>query len=136
MNGGRFPVQRRLRCLGLGALVAAGVWWGGITTVSAQTRIPATDNDYLAVANFRTLGDRDRYVVVFFEVPDTLTGPLYFAIQDPETAGANDESDFSGRPVVTSFSLYGGPGAFSDPATRRDNFGASTAGGDPHTGAK
>ena len=145
MNGGRFPVQRRLRHrwrIGLGALVAAGVWWGGITTVSAQTRIPATDDDYLAVVNFTTIGDRDRYVVVFFEFPATLTGPLYFAIQDPETGSDSaaskpiDESSLPGRPVVTSFSLYGGPGAFSDPATRRDNFGASTAGGDPHTGTR
>ena len=118
------------------------MWWGGITTVSAQTRIPATDDDYLAVVNLRPLGDRDRYVVVFFEFPTTLTGPLYFAIQDPETGSDSatgkpiDESSPSGRPRVTSFSLYGGPGAFSDPATRRDNFGASTAGGDPHTGTR
>ena len=118
------------------------MWWGGITTVSAQTRIPATDDDYLAVVNFPQLGDRDRYVLVFFEFPATLTGPLYFAIQDPETGSDSatgkpiDESSPLGRPVVTSFSLYGGTGAFSDPATRRDNFGASTAGGDPHTGTR
>ena len=137
MSGGNFPVQRRLwyrPCLGLGALLAAGVWCVGITTASAQTRIPATDNDYLAVGNFSGIGDRDRYVVVFFEFPATLTGPLYFAIQDPETAGANDDSNFSGRPVVTSFSLYGGSEAFSDPATRKTDF--TVSGTDPNTGTR
>ena len=142
MNGGRFPVQRRLRHrwrIGLGALVAAGVWWGGTTTVSAQTRIPAADDDYLAAVNSRVIGDRDRYVVVFFEFPATLTGPLYFAIQDPETGSASttskpiDESNTAGRPAVTSFSLYGGPGAFSDPATRQVYFPSGT---DPNTGTR
>lgn len=115
------------------------MWCAGTTTVSAQTRIPAGDGDYLAAVNFPRLGDRDRYVVVFFEFPATLTGPLYFAIQDPETAGPNDEGatpvpmTLSG-PVVTSFSLYGGTGAFSDPATRQVDF--TVSGADPNTGTR
>lgn len=113
------------------------MWWGGTTTVSAQTRIPADDGDYLAAVNFTAIGDRDRYVVVFFEFPATLTGPLYFAIQDPETAGPNDEGFppvGTDGPVVTSFSLYGGPGAFSDPATRQVDF--TVSGTDPNTGTR
>jgi hypothetical protein len=62
-------------------------------------------------------GDNDHVQLVFFDMPDTLTGPLYIRVYDPDTSDALDQSRGVWDTVVR-FTVYGGPGAYSDPAAR------------------
>lgn len=62
-------------------------------------------------------GDNDHVQLVFFDVPGTVTGPVYIRVYDPDTSGALDRSRNVWDTVVR-FTVYGGPGAYSDPAAR------------------
>ena len=62
-------------------------------TASAQSRIPKEANNYLQVVGQSSLGGLDAVNVVFFEIPDTVSSTLYFAIRSPENDGANAEDD-------------------------------------------
>ena len=87
---------------------------GGIA--DAQSRIPQSGLNYLQTAYPAALGDRDRINVIFFEVPDTVTNTLYFAINDP----ANDATspDQLTTATTTDYYLVGGSGAISDANSR------------------
>jgi hypothetical protein len=73
-------------------------------------------------------GDNDQVQVIFFEVPDTVTGPLYVHIFDPDLGTDNtfDEYTGSGWDTSTAFSLYGGLGAFTDSNARRAVFATTS----------
>ena len=51
-----------------------------------QSRIPKETDNYLQITGQTGLGGLDRVSVVFFEVPDTVTSTLYFAVRSPEKA--------------------------------------------------
>ena len=135
----RLPYSLRL---GLCALLGAiGLFSAGLEAVHAQTRIPSVDGNNFGVPSDFAFGDRDLFQVVFFEIPASYSGLLHFAIEDPDAfdgdEGAIDRDDSSGAGTVnTTFSLYGGSGAFSDIATRAVDFGtaAITPPAAPYTG--
>lgn len=72
-------------------------------------------------------GDNDQVQVIFLEVPVTFTGMLYVHIFDPDVGGTLDEQE--GGVVwdtTTTFSLYGGSGAYTSPAARQATFASTT----------
>ena len=82
------------------------------------------------VTNLPGSGDRDPYQVVFFEVPDTETATLYFAIDSPGASGLTngypDENTADANPAPgvedTTYTLIGGSGALSDPTSREADY--------------
>ncbi len=71
-------------------------------------------------------GDNDQVQVIFLEIPDTVTNMLYVRIFDPDVGGEHDEQQGAGWDTATTFSLYGGSGAYANPAARQATF-ATTA---------
>jgi len=96
----------------------------------AQSRIPNETNNYLQVTGQSGLGGLDTANVVFFEIPDTVTSTLYFAIRSPENDGANAEDD--GNAGNTTFYLIGGSGALSDVKSRQLMYDAGEMAGNDH----
>ncbi|TVQ23508.1 MAG: hypothetical protein EA383_14030, partial [Spirochaetaceae bacterium] len=88
----------------------AGAGWG-------QSRIPAEANNWLQVTGQLGLGSRSLVNVSFFEVPDTYTGTVYFAVNDPTLQSAQDQGT-----GTTTFMLFGGTGALSNPDARRRDY--------------
>jgi len=86
----------------------------------AQTRVPSGSENWLSSAGTTGNGDVDGLNVFFFEIPDTLTSPIYFAVQDPGVNDANpqDQTDMTAGESM-SFSLVGGSGTFSNPVSRK-----------------
>ncbi|MBN2440152.1 MAG: hypothetical protein JXJ04_02365 [Spirochaetales bacterium] len=83
-----------------------------------QSEIPSGVDNYFQVISRVNLGGRDLTNVVFYEVPDTITVPLYFAIKDPE--GNNSAPDQGNFNINTTYTLVGGPGTLSDAASKQD----------------
>ena len=85
-------------------------------------------------------GDNDQVQVIFLEIPDTVTDTLYVRIFDPDVGEGLLPGDafFDERHGVwdtaTTFGLYGGSGAYTDPAARQATF-ATTADPGISTGA-
>ena len=93
-------------------------------------RIPAAATNWLQVADVSGNGDRDQTMVVFFQVPDTYTGNIYFGIRDPEAN--NTRPDVEGNALdLTTYTLRGGPNALSASDSRSPDF---SSGEDPHLG--
>jgi len=65
-------------------------------------------------------GDDDFCQIFFFMVPDSYTEPLYIRVYDPDTGGELDElkGDFN---TTVRFSVYGGPGTWSDTDAKNEN---------------
>ena len=98
----------------------------------SQSQIPAGAAQYLQVTNRTGNGDRDGYQVVFFEVPDTMTDTLFFAVEDPGTLGPDrypDENTATDASEDTTYTLIGGSGALSDSTSREADY--SISGNDP-----
>jgi len=78
-------------------------------------------------------GDNDSVQVIFLEVPDTLTTTLYVRVYDPDVGDNFDElcRPATGCPesiwdTSTTFSLYGGSDAYTDPDARQATFSTTT----------
>ncbi len=86
----------------------------------AQSRIPAQTANFLSVTGNLANGDSDAFQVVFFEVPDTITGPIYFAVYD---AGLDDNQTDAdpdqGNTGNWQFTLIGGAGTISGSGARK-----------------
>lgn len=87
--------------------------------LALNSRLPRESYNWLQVVSSAGNGDRDDFAVVFFEVPDTITSTLYFAVNDPGCDGVHPDSGTGG---TTDFFLYGGSGALSDPDSRIVNY--------------
>ncbi|MBN2735920.1 MAG: hypothetical protein JXR70_02990, partial [Spirochaetales bacterium] len=117
-----------------------------------SSQIPGGANNYLQVANTLTAGGYDEYVVIFFEIPDTVTSTLNFAVYDPDMSYyipptpppeiPPPESDSSNAnypwyqtvsDITSYFTLVGGSGTLSDARSRYVFY--DTAGGDDPLGA-
>ena len=103
-------------------LIGVGAW--------GQSAIPAEPANYLQVTGLNGNGDEDDYMVVFFEVPDTITSTLYFAIDHP---GLTDSAlpDAGTAGATWNFHLVGGSGALSSSVSRQitfANLGEATTG--------
>ena len=99
-------------------------------TAFAQSRIPKETSNYLQVTGQTGLGGLDTVNVVFFEIPDTVTSTLYFAIRSPENDGANAEDD--GTLGNTTYYLIGGTGTLSDSKSRQLMYDAGEMTGNDH----
>ena len=65
-------------------------------------------------------GDDDHVQIFFFSVPESRKEPVYFRVFDPEIGGKTDE-ERGGFNSKTTFSVYGGKNAHSDPDARKTN---------------
>ncbi len=92
-------------------------WDVGI--VSAQSRIPAETDNFLQTTGLTGNGDQDIYMVVFYEVPDTITSTLYFAINDPGCTGVSPDEGTGG---TWNYYLVGGNGTISSSISRQLTF--------------
>ena len=63
-------------------------------------------------------GATDGIQILFFAVPASSSAPLAVHVYDPVSGGRLEYGTRQYTPVVTRFSVFGGQGAFSDPASR------------------
>ncbi|MBN2738786.1 MAG: hypothetical protein JXR70_17520 [Spirochaetales bacterium] len=96
------------------------IFWSGAYAFAQSSRIPQNSNNYIQNATSIDIGDPDQVNVIFFEVPDSLSEPIYFAINDPYNH-ANFPDSIGNGGSSTTFSLFGGSGCYSD-IHSRDNF--------------
>ncbi|MCF7915324.1 MAG: hypothetical protein K9L66_09165, partial [Spirochaetaceae bacterium] len=89
-----------------------------LTNINAQSLIPKGSGNWIQVTGDPINGDRDSVMVAFFEVPDTVTSTLYFAINSPGLSGAGYPDQ--GTTGTTIFRLFGGQGAISDSRSRQN----------------
>src|SRR6056297_1498895 len=98
-----------------------------------SSRIPVDPTHYLSSASTSGAGDRDQLNVVFFEIPDTVTSTLYFAIRHPGiTDSFPDQNTAADNTEETIFSLIGGSGALSHPESRQIEYST----GSPYQGTQ
>ncbi|ADN01072.1 FlgD immunoglobulin-like domain containing protein [Spirochaeta thermophila] len=95
-------------------LLLVGVTGGALF---GQSAIPAQSGNYLQVTGTPQNGDQDPYMVLFYEVPDTITSTLYFAVEHPGLSGAAPDQGTGG---TWEFFLVGGTGALTQ--SRKLNF--------------
>ncbi|MCK4542302.1 MAG: hypothetical protein KAU17_08720, partial [Spirochaetales bacterium] len=101
--------------------------------LSAQTsRIPADLNNWLSSASTVGAGDRDQINVVFFEIPDTVSSTLYFAINHPGITGVSPDQNTAAAGQDTVFTLIGGAGALSHQESRQIEYST----GSPYQGTQ
>ena len=81
----------------------------------ATSRFPKEAENWVAVTGTTDNGDRDGIMVIFFEIPDTMTSTLYFTVNDPGNDGVYPD-EFG--PGTTLFYLIGGSGTLSDNNSR------------------
>ncbi|AEJ60370.1 hemagluttinin repeat-containing protein [Spirochaeta thermophila DSM 6578] len=93
----------------------------GSGTLFGQSAIPAQSGNYLQVTGTPQNGDEDPYMVLFYEVPDTITSTLYFAVEHPGLSGAAPDQGTGG---TWEFFLVGGAGALTQ--SRMLNFANDT----------
>lgn len=101
-------------CLALLLITCTAGMWG-------QSRIPANPTNWLATATNNALGDNDRFMVAFFEVPATYTGPIYFGIFDPGVPDNNYPNELASA-QTWSFHLCGGANTLSNTASQALTF--------------
>jgi hypothetical protein len=65
-------------------------------------------------------GDDDHVQVYFFSIPANYRKNFYIKVLDPSTSGDMDQAN-GGFDTKTQFAVYGGKGAFSNPAARNMN---------------
>jgi len=90
------------------------------SSLFAQTRVPSGSQNWLSSAGDTANGDIDGINVFFFEIPDSVTSPIYFAVQDPGVNNGNpqDQTDMVAGESMT-FTLVGGEGTYSSPSARK-----------------
>lgn len=115
-------------------LLPAALW-------AQQSRIPRDNGGtaYLMVTGDGNIGDTDEVNVVFFQVPASVTGPIYFAIYDGGDDTINeavgDEEDNPAGTGDTVFRLLGGTGALTGPEAKTISFtDAEKTAGTPYGG--
>ncbi|MDC7219336.1 MAG: hypothetical protein PQJ59_05310, partial [Spirochaetales bacterium] len=97
-----------------------------------QSRMPADTDAWLMVTENPSSGGLDAVVTIFFEVPDTVTSPIYFGIRDPECnddrdpdsiiATTGDGTD-DGLASLTEFRLFMGDDAYTGANARDVDYG-------------
>ena len=62
-------------------------------------------------------GDTDHAQIIFFDIPASFNDQVWIRIYDPDTGGSLDEPH-NGWNTSTTFSIYGGAGAYTNPDAR------------------
>jgi len=115
-----------------GPLAPTGVLTDAFTVLNAD--IPSKTLETSFVATFGTAitsteyGDNDSVQVIFLEIPDTNTDPLYVRIFDPDVGDSHDEQHPTPGvwDTATTFSLYGGDWAYTGSGARQANYATTT----------
>jgi len=86
---------------------------------------PAEDENISFLVTFGgnaelTWGDDDFCQIFFFKVPYSFTEPIYIRVYDPDTGGALDEMK-GGVNTTVRFSVFGGPGTWSDTDAKNED---------------
>ncbi len=96
----------------------------GSTKIWSQP-VPSEDENIPYLVTFggnsdTAWGDDDFCQIFFCVVPTSFNDPLYIRVYDPDTGGELDElkGEFN---TTTSFSIYGGNGAYSNDDAKMDN---------------
>ena len=84
--------------------------------------LPKGSGNYLQNTGTQVNGDRDGINVIFFEVPDSVSATLYFAINDAGTDGVSPDA---GNTLTTDFYLVGGSGTLGDSGSRLIDYSGS-----------
>lgn len=100
------------------------------TFAFAQSRIPQETYNWLQVTGQPGLGSLDSVMVAFFEVPDTETSTLYFAIRHPHLT--NTSPDWYATTGNTIYTLIGGSGTLTDAKSRQLQYDAGELSGNDH----
>jgi hypothetical protein len=96
-----------------------------ISQASRSQPVPSTDEKIPYLCTFgkgaaKEWGDDDFVQVFFFVVPENYKNPVYIRVFDPEVSGANDENHAVFN-TKTKFTVFGGKGAHSDPAAKKQD---------------
>ena len=75
-------------------------------------------SNYLQLTSAPDGGDNDQINVIFFEVPDTVTSTLYFAVNDPGVDATAPDSSGAPSNAFTDHYLVGGSGALGSSSSR------------------
>lgn len=94
-----------------------------VPAVSPAQQVPAVDQNFPYLVTFgnkadKSWGDDDFVQVFFFSVPQTCNQALYIRVYDPDAGGKVDENR-GGFDTKTRFTVYGGPGAHSNPDAKK-----------------
>jgi hypothetical protein len=99
--------------------------------VFGQSRIPEDSNLWLQISENPGSGSRDSVQTVFFEVPESYLGPIFFGICDPEgDTDSPDQIQQAAWDSGTTYQLFMGDGAYTG-ANARQIFYADPAPADP-----
>ena len=134
-------------CVLFGLAVAGS--WGQSKIPAEQSMTTVNSNNWLQVTGTSGNGDPDPLMIAFFEIPDSVTSTIYFAVRDPATdgrsqgAGGFDLSGPGSTPGVpdqdstgtTTFSLVGGTGTLSNANSRLIYYATISQAYTPATGA-
>ncbi len=93
-----------------------------LLTLNGQSLVPSNTNDWLQVTDNPNSGGLDSIQVVFFQVPDDYTSPIYFGICDPETNNVSPDNGTG----TTFYYLMGGTGCYTDAQSRVLDYGGGT----------
>lgn len=102
-------------------LACTFLWAFGLSSGLAQA-IPGPEENINYIVTFGKeapgeWGDDDHLSIFFAALPTTQQAPFYIRIYDPDTGGKIDEAK-GGFNTTTRFSIYGGKGAYTEPAAR------------------
>jgi len=89
---------------------------------SFAQQMPSPDENIPFLVTFskssdKTWGDDDNIQIYFFSIPQDIKTPFYIRIFDADNGGKYDENR-NGFNSKTKFSVYGGKGAHSNPASK------------------
>jgi hypothetical protein len=84
---------------------------------------PPLDGSYLGLIGAEPgfaprQGDDDQLQVLFLEVPGDASSPLYIRLYDADCSGAHDIQNGKAWDTPFTFTVYGGPGAYTHPDAR------------------
>ena len=118
------------RKLEIAALVTLGLLALSALPLAGQsTSLIPSNGGYLGGSCRTSNGDEDGMNVIFYQVPDTITGTLYFEIYSPGTnSGTNTLDTGNAGAMTTTFTLIGGSGAYSGSNSRAINYALAPEG--------
>ena len=93
------------------------------TAINCGPIDPPLDGHYMGTSGAEpgfasAQGDDDQVQVLFWEVPETASEPLYVRLFDPDCSGTYDVQNGKAWDTPFTFTVYGGPGAYTDSDAR------------------
>ncbi len=113
---------------------SSGVLYNAYTAQNCGTVDTTLESGYLGTLGAELVtsannGDDDQVQVLFLEVTDGWSGPLYVRIYDPDCGGTLDQQNGLVWDTPFTFTVYGGAGAYTFPDARSAHPGAGVHSG-------